>query len=103
MDKNIFGQYIDNLIKEKPSVCIQLGSGLDTFVKNISNQIIIEYENIPGFYSTSITGHKGQFIFGYIKDIPILCARGRFHYYEGFSFDEIGSIIEIFNSFIYII
>ena len=99
MNKNIFGKYIDNLIDDKPRVCIQLGSGLDTFVEKISNQIVIEYKDLPNFHSTSITGHKGQFIFGYINDIPILCARGRFHYYEGFSFEEIGSIINIFNFF----
>ena len=45
MDKNIFGQYIYNLIKEKPAICIQLGSGLDTFVKNISNQNLLIDDN----------------------------------------------------------
>ena len=99
MNRNRSIAYIDKLIKQSPEVCILLGSGLGTFVKKINNQIIIKYSSIPNFYDTSISGHKGEFIFGYINDTPILCARGRFHYYEGFTFDEIGSIIEIFNFF----
>ena len=76
-----------------------LGSGLDKIIDNFESKIIIPYTDIPDFHNTGVEGHKGEFIYGYLKDIPILCARGRFHYYEGFTFDQIGSIIEIFNYF----
>jgi len=98
MIKNNSTKYIYNKIKKRPEVCVLLGSGLGTISKQIKNKIIIKYSDVPNFHDTSISGHKGEFIFGYINGIPILCAMGRFHYYEGFSFEEIGSIIEIFHS-----
>ena len=90
---------INTIISEKPKVCIILGSGLDTLIASIQNKKILPYNNIKGFYNTSVKGHLGQFVFGYINQTPILCARGRFHYYEGFTFDEVGIIIKIFNYF----
>jgi len=91
--------YINSFFNEKPKVCLILGSGLDEIINNFESQTIIPYTDIPNFYNTGVKGHKGEFIYGYINNTPILCARGRFHYYEGFNFDEIGSIIEIFNYF----
>ena len=91
--------YINSFLKEKPKACLMLGSGLDKIINNFESKIIIPYTDIPNFYNTGVEGHKGEFIYGYIKNTPILCARGRFHYYEGFNFDEIGSIIEVFNYF----
>ena len=58
---------------------------------------IIDYKKIPDFYEATVSGHKGEVVYGYINKKPILCARGRLHYYEGYSFDEIGAIVEIFN------
>lgn len=94
--KNIT-QYLDNYIEKYPKVCILLGSGLSSFSDNIKNKVIIPYDNIPGFYQTSVKGHVGEFIYGEINNIPVLCGKGRFHYYEGYTFNEVGSIIEIFN------
>ena len=95
MDKYI--KELDKIISTKPKVCIVLGSGLNNFTSSIIDKKILHYNNIPGFYNTSVSGHKGQFIFGYINNTPILCAEGRFHYYEGYSFDEVGIIMKIFN------
>ena len=98
MNNKIIKQ-IDNIINEKPVICIVLGSGLDGFVDSITNKKIIAYSQIEGFIKTSVPGHVGQFIYGYIQGIPILCAQGRFHYYEGHSFKTVGLIIEIFNHY----
>ena len=95
MDKYI--KELDKIISTKPKVCIVLGSGLNNFTSSIIDKKILPYNNIPGFYNTSVSGHTGQFIFGYINNTPILCAEGRFHYYEGYSFDEVGIIMKIFN------
>ena len=96
--KNIT-DYIHQHIKDPPRVCLMLGSGLDKIIDDFEKKHIIKYKEIPNFHTTSVEGHKGEFIYGYIKNTPILCARGRFHYYEGFTFDEVGSIIKIFNHF----
>ena len=92
-------KYLSPFINQKPKVCIVLGSGLNHIANSIKNKISISYNSIPTFYKTSVEGHKGEFIYGNINNIPVMCAKGRFHYYEGYTFDEVGSIIEIFNFF----
>ena len=98
MNLNKVTNYLSKFIYD-PKVCIMLGSGLDNFTEIISNKITIPYADIPAFYQTSVEGHKGEFIFGNINNVPVLCAKGRFHYYEGYTFKQVGSIIEIFNFF----
>ena len=98
MDKKIIRQ-IDSIITKPPKVCIILGSGLDGLIDSIQNKKIISYNQIDGFINTSVQGHVGQFIYGKIQGIPILCAQGRFHYYEGHSFEKVGLIIKIFNHY----
>lgn len=97
MDKII--NQIDSIIEDKPKVCITLGSGLDSFTKKLKNINILKYDDISDFLKTKVEGHSGQFVYGYIKNIPILCAQGRFHYYEGYTFDEVGIIIKLFNHY----
>jgi len=96
MNKNILKQ-IDKIIIEPPKVCIILGSGLNNFNKSLKNIKILRYNQINGFFQTSVKGHKGEFIYGFLNDIPILCASGRFHYYEKYSFEDIGILIKIFK------
>ena len=97
LEKSI--EYLSRFIKMSPDVCIILGSGLDNFTELISDKITIPYNDIPTFYQTSVQGHKGEFIYGKINNNTILCAKGRFHYYEGYTFNQVGSLIEIFNHF----
>ena len=97
LEKSI--EYLSRFIKMSPDVCIILGSGLDNFTELISEKITIPYNDIPTFYQTSVQGHKGEFIYGKINNNTILCAKGRFHYYEGYTFNQVGSLIEIFNHF----
>jgi len=96
MDNRLINQ-ISTIIKDPPKICIILGSGLGDFPNILTNSKSILYSNINGFLETSVSGHVGQFIFGYLNGVPILCARGRFHYYEGFSFEDVGIIIKVFN------
>ena len=74
-----------------------LGSGLSSFKNRIKNKILISYKDIPNFSATNVEGHEGMFIYGLVNNIEVLCASGRLHYYEGYTFDQIGSIIKIFN------
>ena len=90
---------LNKIITTPPKICIILGSGLDGLIDSIQNKKILPYNNIKGFMKTSVSGHIGQFIYGYLDGIPILCALGRFHYYEGYTFDEVGILIKIFNSY----
>ena len=97
MNENKIINQINNFIEEYPRVCIVLGSGLDNFTKQLKNNKILKYDDISGFLKTKVKGHSGQFVYGYINNIPILCAQGRFHYYEGHTFEDIGIIIKLFN------
>lgn len=67
----------------KPKHAIVLGSGLGDFVNLMSNVISISYDEIPGFRSCTVSGHKGSLEFGTIQDQPIVCLAGRPHYFEG--------------------
>ena len=92
-------KYLDQYIKEPIDACIILGSGLSSFVNSIKNKRILEYKKIPGFLKTKVEGHEGQLIIGKIKNTNIICANGRFHYYEGHSFEKIGFLIKIFKNY----
>jgi len=72
-----------------PQVAMILGSGLGEYADALINRIEIPYEEIPGFPISTVEGHKGQFVVGERKGITVLAMQGRFHYYEGYSQQEI--------------
>ena len=92
-------KYFNSLNFSKPKVCIILGSGLGSFQKEIKKKVIVDYDDIPGFLNTSVEGHNGRFIFGEVNSVPIICADGRFHYYEGYNFNQVGMIVKTFSLF----
>jgi len=74
----------------KPEVGIILGTGLGSqFVKEIKNPIIINYNSIPHFPISTVEFHKGRLIYGDLKGKKVLAMQGRFHYYEGYSMQQI--------------
>ena len=81
--------YIIGKLPEEPKTAMILGSGLGKFVDSMKGRIVIPYADIPGYPRSTVSGHAGEWVFGYIKNKPIICASGRFHYYEGFSMEEI--------------
>ena len=95
MDKIV--KYIEKKIPCIPQFAIVLGSGLSSITDDLSDKRKILFSEIPGYPQTTITGHKGEFIFGYLKDIPILCARGRFHLYEGLSLNDVTMPIRLYS------
>lgn len=66
-----------------------LGSGLGDLADEIKNPIIIPYKNIPYFPVSTVPGHKGQLVIGELEGKNVLCMQGRFHYYEGWSMDQV--------------
>lgn len=74
----------------KPEVGIILGTGLGSqFVKEIKNPVIINYNSIPHFPISTVEFHKGQLIYGELKGKKVLAMQGRFHFYEGYSMQQI--------------
>jgi purine-nucleoside phosphorylase len=70
-------------------VGVVLGSGLGNFVQEIKVQHEISYDKIPHFPVSTVEGHQGKLIFGSIGGKPIIAMSGRFHYYEGYSPEEV--------------
>ena len=74
---------------KSPVAGIVLGTGLGAFVKNIDIEISVPYSEIPGFPEATVEFHKGNLIFGFLNAIPVLVMQGRFHYYEGYSMQQV--------------
>lgn len=80
-------------IREKtdfvPKVALVLGSGLGNYAQNIKIEKEISYREIPGFPVSTVPGHDGKFIFGYVGETPVVCMKGRVHYYEGYPISDV--------------
>ncbi len=72
-----------------PRVALVLGSGLGSFGEKINVVKSIEYSSIKGFPISTVAGHEGRFIFGYIGLVPVVCMQGRVHYYEGYKMTDV--------------
>lgn len=90
-------KYVRSLLPESPAAAVVLGSGLSNFSENLSGTIKIPYSEIAGYPLPTVQGHVGELAFGYIGDVPVICARGRFHYYEGHPIEIVTLPIRLFN------
>ena len=81
--------FLKNYTTKNPTVGVVLGSGLGNFTKELEVDKEIEYSNIPHFPIATVEGHTGKLIFGSIAGKPIIAMAGRFHFYEGYSAEEV--------------
>ncbi len=72
-----------------PKVAIVLGSGLGDYANDIEVVAEIDYKDIEGFPVSTVPGHAGKFIFGYVDKVPVVCMKGRVHYYEGYDISDV--------------
>lgn len=72
-----------------PKIAVVLGSGLGDYAEAIDVKCEISYSEIEGFPVSTVPGHAGKFIFGYIDNIPVVCMKGRVHYYEGYDVTDV--------------
>ena len=86
---NEAASYIREKIKETPETAIILGAGLGNIVDHRSDTINVDYENIPHFPVSTVEGHAGQLISGSLGGTRVLVMAGRFHFYEGYSMEEV--------------
>ncbi len=80
---------IKDKVPFKPKVALILGSGLGDFAETIDIKETIDYNEIEGFPISTVLGHKGRFVFGYIEEVPVVIMQGRVHYYEGYKMEEV--------------
>lgn len=81
--------YIKSRYSEKPQAGIVLGSGLGSFTREIKAEKEIAYSDIPHFPISTVEGHSGKLIFGELSGKKVVAMAGRFHYYEGYSPEEV--------------
>jgi len=73
----------------KPRVGIILGTGLGNFAREIKEEVVIPYREIPHFPTSTAVGHKGQLVCGMCNGVPVATMEGRFHSYEGYSLQQV--------------
>jgi purine-nucleoside phosphorylase len=82
-------EYIKNKIDEEPQIGIILGTGLGALVNEIKIKITLPYEELPNFPVSTVESHSGKLIFGDLGGKRVVVMQGRFHYYEGYSMQQI--------------
>ena len=82
-------QSFQEKIDFKPEIAIVLGSGLGAFGDQIQVEQTLSYHELEGFPVSTVKGHKGQFLFGYIGEVPVVLMQGRVHFYEGYTISDV--------------
>ncbi len=72
-----------------PEIALVLGSGLGNYAERIRMVASVDYHDISGFPTSTVAGHRGRFVFGYVENVPIVVMQGRVHYYEGYAMQEV--------------
>lgn len=72
-----------------PDVALVLGSGLGDYADGIKIEATLDYSEIEGFPISTVLGHKGRFVFGYVNDVKVVIMQGRVHYYEGYKMEDV--------------
>ena len=89
-------EYIKQTLGLKnPQTAVILGSGLSGFAQTLKNVSSVSYKDIPNFPQTTVAGHKGELIRGFLGNKELLCLNGRFHLYEGHEPKVIADVIHV--------
>lgn len=89
--------YIKKNIDGKVDIAIILGSALGSLAELIEDPVIIDYKDIPNFLVSTVENHAGKLIIGKLNGKRVVCMSGRFHYYEGYEFEELVIPIRVFH------
>jgi purine-nucleoside phosphorylase len=87
--------YIRSKVTTEPTIGIILGSGLGNLANEIVADIEIPYNEIPHFPVSTVLGHKGRLIFGSLNGKKVLVMAGRFHYYEGYTAQQVAYPVRV--------
>ncbi len=90
-------QYLRARVPELPEIALVLGSGLGAFAEAISDPIAIPYSDIPHFLTATVDSHAGKLVFGHVAGKRVVCMSGRFHYYEGYEFEQLALPVRVLN------
>lgn len=80
---------VQKRIHFRPEIALVLGSGLGDYADGIQVEEVLDYSHIEGFPVSTVPGHKGRFVFGYVQHVPVVIMQGRVHYYEGYDISDV--------------
>ena len=83
--------------REDARVGLVLGSGLGAFADELEDAVAIPYEEIPGFARSTVEGHAGRLVAGRVEGVAVAAMQGRFHFYEGYSLEEVTFPIRVLS------
>ncbi len=87
--------YLLDKFGERPEIGIVLGSGLGHFAAQVEAPVAVPYAEIPNFLLSTAIGHAGQMLFGTVAGRRVVCMSGRFHYYEGYEFEQLALPVRV--------
>lgn len=85
----VAAEYVRAKITSVPKIAIILGSGLGDLAENLSDSVVIPYEEIPEFPVSTVHGHKSRLVIGKLGNKEVMCMQGRFHFYEGYDIRDV--------------
>jgi purine-nucleoside phosphorylase len=95
---NAAADFIRNATNITPQVGLILGSGLGALADEIQDAVRIDYRDIPHFPVSTVEGHAGKLVIGHLMGKPVIALQGRFHYYEGYSLQEVTFPVRVFKA-----
>ena len=81
--------FIKSKISISPEIGLILGSGLGSLAYEVENETIVDYKDIPYFPESTVEGHEGRLVIGELEGKSVIVMQGRFHYYEGYTLEEV--------------
>ena len=82
---------------ETPRLALVLGSGLGAFADDMEESVAMPFDEIPGFARATVEGHTGRLVLGKIEGVPAAVMQGRFHFYEGYTLEEVTFPVRVFH------
>jgi xanthosine phosphorylase len=80
-----------------PRVAMILGSGLGVLAEQMTDAVSISYSELPGFPISTVHGHAGELVLGTLAGVPVVCMKGRGHFYEGYGANVMTSAVRTFK------
>ncbi|NNG25337.1 xanthosine phosphorylase [Telluria aromaticivorans] len=81
----------------EPRVAMILGSGLGVLAEQMTDAVSISYAELPGFPISTVHGHAGELVLGNLAGVPVVCMKGRGHFYEGYGASVMTSAVRTFK------
>ncbi|MEM6269235.1 MAG: purine-nucleoside phosphorylase [Bacteroidota bacterium] len=90
--------FIQQQVTIEPGIALILGSGLGALADTIPDATALDYGDIPHFPTSTVKGHAGKLVFGMLEGKPVVAMQGRFHYYEGYTQQELTFPVRVFKA-----